>query len=170
MEKAFLVSGFVIRSAHENDLPAVCEIAKAAWVRIHESMEKIMGTEMHAQLCANWEENKAEQVRGHFLRHPDWVYVVVEADGEAVVGFVTVRIDLEKSLGIIGNNAISPHAQGHGLGSAMHQFVLDKFKAMGLRFASVSTGLDDGHGPARRAYEKVGFDIRQEHVTYFKEL
>ena len=165
-----LVSGFCIRHAQKEDVDAACEIAKCAWARIHDSFRTIMGPEMHGVVCANWENNKAVQVRGHFEQHPDWFYVVIQEVDEKVVGFVTVRINKEKSLGTIGNNAIDPNLQGRGLGSAMHCFVLDRFKMMGLRFASVTTGLDEGHAPARRAYEKAGFHIRQEDVTYYKAL
>ncbi|MBT4097360.1 MAG: GNAT family N-acetyltransferase, partial [Gemmatimonadetes bacterium] len=34
----------------------------------------------------------------------------------------------------------------------------------------VGTGLDDAHAPARRAYERAGFDIAQQDVTYYKKL
>jgi ribosomal protein S18 acetylase RimI-like enzyme len=170
MEKHVLTSGYVIRQAQKEDVDDACEIAKGAWARIHDSFRTIMGAEMHEVVCANWEDSKATQVRGHFEHHPNWFYVVVQEADEKVVGFVTVRINKEKSLGTIGNNAIAPNLQGRGLGVAMHRYVLDSFKAMGLRFASVTTGLDEGHAPARRAYEKAGFDIRQENVTYYKTL
>jgi len=170
MEKHILVPGFVILQAQETHVNRACEIAKQAWARIHDSFRDIMGGDMHAVLCADWENNKAAQVRRHFEQHPDWFYVIVDEHKDEVVGFVTLRIDETKSLGTIGNNAIDPNLQGRGLGSKMHQFVLDLFKDMGLRFASVTTGLDEGHAPARRAYEKAGFDIRQENVTYYKTL
>ncbi|MBT5829976.1 MAG: GNAT family N-acetyltransferase [Candidatus Latescibacteria bacterium] len=170
MSEQVLTPGFVIRQAKNEDMDAVCRIAQIAWVRIHDSFRKIMGADMHDVLCANWEENKAGQVRGQFEQHPEGVYVVIQEESGHVVGFVTMRVNMEKSLGTIGNNAIDPSVQGRGVGSAMHRFALDRFKETGLRFASVTTGLDEGHAPARRAYEKAGFDIRQEDVTYYKKL
>lgn len=165
-----LVPGYRIRRATGADLDRVGEIARQGWVRIHDSFQQIMGEEMHGVLCANWEENKEGQIRGHFARHPDWLYVVEPDGGEGVVAFVTFRIDREKSLGTIGNNATAPEAQGKGIGTAMYTFILDLFRKEGLRYASVSTGLDEGHAPARRAYEKAGFDIAREDVTYYKHL
>lgn len=170
MSNQILVPGFVIRLAQKEDVEQACEIAKMAWARVHESFRNIMGEDMHDVLCANWEDGKASQVRGHFERHPEWFYVVVRQSDARVAGFLTLRIETKKSLGTIGNNAIDPQMQGQGIGSAMHRFALDLFKEMGLRFASVMTGLDDGHAPARRAYEKAGFDIRREDVTYYKVL
>lgn len=165
-----LIVGYGIRIATPEDVTPACEIAKKAWVRIHDSFRAIMGGEMHDVLCADWEENKAAQVRGHFERTPDCFYVVVREEDNRVVGFITFRIDEEKSLGTIGNNAIDPICQGKGVGSAMYDYVLNLFRTKGLRFASVGTGLDEGHAPARRAYEKAGFDIRRDDVTYYKRL
>lgn len=164
-----LTPGYAIRRATVADMDAACAIAQRAWARVHASFRAIMGGEMHDALCAGWEADKAAQVRGHFERTPEWFYVVVDAAG-TVVGFATFRVDTKKALGTITNNAIDPACQGRGIGSAMYRFVLDRFREMGLRFASVLTGLDEGHAPARRAYEKAGFDIRREDVTYYMKL
>lgn len=43
-------------------------------------------------------------------------------------------------------------------------------KNEGMIYATVSTGLDDAHTPARRAYEKADFDKALENVRYYKEL
>ncbi|MDP6041348.1 MAG: GNAT family N-acetyltransferase [Candidatus Latescibacteria bacterium] len=166
----FSIAGYGIRRATAEDVIPACEIAKKAWVRVHDSFRAIMGGEMHDVLCEDWEENKAAQVAGHFERVPNCFYVVVREEDNRVVGFITFRIDEEKSLGTIGNNAIDPICQGKGVGTAMYEYVLDLFRTKGLRFASVTTGLDEGHAPARGAYEKAGFDIRQENVTYYKKL
>lgn len=39
----------------------------------------------------------------------------------------------------------------------------------GMKYATVSTGLDDGHAPARRAYEKMGFSKNLPSVKYYME-
>ena len=165
-----LQAGYTIRLAQKKDIPQACEIAKKAWVRVHDSFREIMGGAMHDVLCDNWQENKADQVAGHFERVPEWFYVVEREEDLCVVGFITFRLQPQKSLGTIGNNAIDPLCQGKGLGAAMYAFVLNVFRAQGMRFAEVTTGLDEGHAPARRAYEKAGFDIRQENVTYYQTL
>ena len=165
-----LVSGYAIRLARPDDVDFACQIAQKAWVRIHDSFCAIMGDEMHNIVCANWEENKVQQVQSHFERTPNQFCIVARVEDQCVVGFITFRLDEKKSLGTIGNNAIDPSCQRLGLGAAMYAYVLDLFRAKGLRFASVTTGLDEGHGPARRAYEKAGFDIRRENVTYYKRL
>ncbi len=47
---------------------------------------------------------------------------------------------------------------------------LDVFREMGLTSATVYTGLDEGHAPARAQYEKAGFHVTVPHVRYFLEL
>lgn len=170
MADVSLIPGYCIRPARETDVERTCEIARQAWQRIHDSFRKIMGADMHDGLSANWEAKKADQVRAHWSAFPEAFYVVESEASGRVEAFLTFRVDQQRSLGTIGNNAVAPEGQGQGIGTAMYQFVLDRFRESGLRFASVSTGLDEGHAPARRAYEKAGFDIRQENVTYYQTL
>ena len=165
-----LTPGFQIRRAASEDMERVGEIARQAWRRIHASSVEIMGDEMHAVLCANWEEEKTAAVRRHWESNPEWFRVVAALETGNVVAFLTFSIDREKSLGRITNNAVAPEAQGKGLGTAMYRYALDCFRSEGLRFACVGTGLDEGHDPARRAYEKAGFNIAQPHVTLYQYL
>jgi GNAT superfamily N-acetyltransferase len=60
-------------------------------------------------------------------------------------------------MGEIGLNAVDPAHVGHGVGTAMYDFALARMKEAGMRVATVSTGGDPSHMPARRAYEKAGF-------------
>ena len=43
-------------------------------------------------------------------------------------------------------------------------------RAEGMKIITVNTGLDEGHAPARRAYERAGFTAPLESVTYSKLL
>ncbi|MCF6176458.1 MAG: hypothetical protein L3J71_11915 [Victivallaceae bacterium] len=52
----------------------------------------------------------------------------------------------------------------------MYKSVLDYFRSIGLKAVKVQAGLDDAHAPARRAYERAGFKINLEEITYYKEL
>ncbi len=165
-----LAAGFRIRRAALEDMERVGEIARQAWQRIHASTTEIMGEEMHAALCANWEAEKTAAVRRHWEAHPEWFRVVVASETGSVAAFLTFSIDRKKSLGRITNNAVAPEAQGRGLGTAMYRYALDCFRSERLRFACVGTGLDEGHAPARRAYEKAGFNIVQPQVTYYQYL
>ena len=46
----------------------------------------------------------------------------------------------------------------------------DAMRAAGMTFCKVATGLDDAHAPARRAYEKAGFDKSVPSITYYRTL
>ena len=90
-------------------------------------------------------------------------------DGK-VVGYISYHIHEETKTGEIVGNAVSAEARGMGIGPKMYQFVLDKMREEGMIFARVHTGLDDGHAPARRAYEKAGFEKNLPSVDYFMKL
>ncbi len=91
-------------------------------------------------------------------------------DEAVVVAFVTFAIDAEKSVGTIRNNAVGMDHQGRGIATAMYQYVLGLFRGAGLKYALVTSGLDPGHAPARKAYEKAVFNLRREDVTYYQRL
>lgn len=163
-----LIGGFTIGKAEPGEMEAICAIAKVAWEPIHDAMVEMVGEDIHEATAQDWRTRKAEQIVRQYRENADWVLAV--RDGSTVAGFVTFGIDEEKSLGTIRNNAVSPDYQGKGIATAMYGYVLELFRQAGLAYASVTTGLDPGHAPARKAYEKAGFDLRREDVTYFQRL
>lgn len=149
-------------------MDAICAIAQVAWEPIHEAMVEMIGEDVHEAVAGDWKTRKAEQIRRQFREHPEWVLAVRE--GDKVIGFVTFALRPEQSIGEIHNNAVDPEHQGRGIATAMYRHALDLFKRKGMAFASVSTGLDPGHAPARAAYVRAGFDRHREDVTYYKKL
>ncbi len=95
--------------------------------------------------------------------------LVTELDGE-VVGFISYGIDRDKSIGTIGYNGVRRDSGGRGVGSRQLQHVLDIFRSEKLRLAAVQTGLNEGHLPARRLYEKAGFRALMESLYYTMDL
>jgi len=158
----------IFRSAEESDIPDIRRIAKAAWAPIVRHFRKLMGDDLYKrELPGNRLEAKADQVEAHFRQHAQWAFVT-ELDGE-VVGFCTYHLG-DNGVGEIGNNAISPACQSKGLGTAQYKECLRRMCEAGMKYARVGTGLDESHGPARRAYEKVGFKQVRPHVMYYMEL
>jgi len=164
--------GVVLRQARSEDLPPIDEIAVLCWQPIFDSYISMLGMEWYEIARPDpemtWQERKTGQIRRQFLEHPDWFWAL-EKQGE-VIGFLTFHIDKEKSTGIIGNNGVHPEHAGQGLGKFMYRHVLQHFREQGLRFAKVGTGLDEGHLPARRAYEGAGFDRAVPAVEYWQDL
>jgi ribosomal protein S18 acetylase RimI-like enzyme len=114
------------------------------------------------------DSHEASETSG--IRNAPAVWAEHADDMEQVVAFVTFRLDHERSLGTIGNNAVDPAWQGRGIARALYRHVLDQFRAEGMRFATVTTGLDAGHAPALAAYRKAGFTVEVPSVTLYQEL
>ena len=157
-----------VRNAQVEDVESACEIAVEAWKPIYENYRKILGDELFNELHKNWRERKAEEVRSHYRRHPDWM-LVTEKDGE-IVGFITFTLDRKRKIGEIGNNAVKPTCQRRGIGTLQYREVLEIFKKEGMRIAEVITGLDEAHAPARAAYRKVGFKKGIKMIKFFMKL
>jgi GNAT superfamily N-acetyltransferase len=65
---------------------------------------------------------------------------------------------------------VSSEFRGKGIGPRQYEFIFEKLKSLGAIAVKVTTGFDDAHAPARRAYEKAGFCANTKSITYFKKL
>ena len=158
----------LIRPLRQEDVARIEDIAAAAWAPIYEHLAELQARALGAVARPSSIEQKREQVRTFAQSRPDGV-LVTECDGQ-VVGFITFSFDREHRMGVIGNNAMQPDYAGRGLGTAQYREVLDLFRAQGMLYASVGTGLDESHAPARRAYERVGFVPVLASVEYMMKL
>lgn len=95
--------------------------------------------------------------------------IVTEVDGE-IAGFISYAIDRAREVGTIHYNAVAPDFQGHGVGTTQVERALEIFRDAGMKIACVGTGLNEGHAPARRMYEKAGFEPVIEYRMYSKPL
>lgn len=162
------MSDAVIRAACDEDMQRIREIAKQAWAPIYDYYREQMGEDLWLrEHPGDPLERKADSVEKHFREKPDEGFVT-EIDGE-VVGFCTLMLR-ENGVGVVGNNAVAPEAQGKGVGSAQYEECLRRMREAGMVYATVHTGLDPAHAPARRAYEKVGFEQIRPHVEYYMTL
>lgn len=93
---------------------------------------------------------------------------VALVDGK-VAGFIAFRVDGNK-VGEILNNAVDSAYRGIGIGGQMYQFAFEQMKKQGALYVTVTTGGDDGHAPARKAYEKAGFTHSRPSCTYYRKL
>ena len=163
------MSDVIVRDLRPGEAETAASIAVAAWTPIFGQFREILGDELFAARCPNWQEDKASQVRRACAPESGAGVCVAEKDGR-VVGFITYYLNVYPGVGEIGNNAVHPDFQGQGIATLMYQSVLDRFRAQGMRFAKVRTGLDPSHAPARRAYEKAGFSIQLPSVEYYRKL
>ena len=156
----------VIERFSEENADAVAKIAINAWTGIHKSAREDLGDELYEAFNTGWQERKVNAVLEEMRGERGYV---IKVDG-VVAGFISYQINPEFKSGMICNNGVSSDFRGLGLGPRMYQFVMDKMKEEGMLYAQVITGLDEGHAPARKAYQKAGFVKNRPSVCYYKKL
>jgi len=157
-----------IREFRKSDLETICDIAVKAWEPIYGVLKKDFGDELFCLMFPDWKAEKAGQIRNKANSSPDQL-LVTEYDGKTV-GFTSYQLNEEKMIAEISNNAIHPDYQGLGIGKMQHNKLLEIFSSKGMKFAIVTTGLDEAHAKARASYEKAGFKPMRSSVTYFQKL
>jgi len=158
----------MIRNYCKEDLPIIMDIGNRAWQGIYDMYNAAYGEELFKLITPNRHSVKGEQIKNHCETHPDWIYIC-EENGK-IAGFVTFYINETERIAVIGNNAVDPQCGLKGIGQQMYRAVLGYFREKGMKYAKVTTGLDAAHAPARRAYERAGFNIKAENVTYYMKL
>lgn len=151
------MTGPDFRPVRPEDLDRLHAIRTAAYEPVFASFRAIVGEEIAPHAFARAEEEQGAHLdeiadrKSRYELHAAWI-------GEKIVGFVSLSCDEETGLGEIGLNAVDPDHANRGIGTAMYEFALARLRARGMKAASVGTGGDPSHAPARRAYEKAGFD------------
>ena len=158
----------MIRLFQPSDLEPMVAIAKKAWKKIFEGFRQQLGDELYSILYDNRLQDKRHQLTEFTARFPGQCYVC-ERNGK-IVGFVTFGLNRETKTGILTNNAADPDSGEKGVGQEMYAAVFERMRQEGMIAVTVSTGLDEGHAPARRAYERAGFEKHLNSVTYCKKL
>lgn len=168
-----MMDELVVRDLEPADVEAAVEIAVAAWEPIFASFRQVLGEELFAVEHPDWRADKARQVRSaceSACASGDEALACVAELGGRVVGFVTCYPFPRRRIGEIGNNAVRPDHQGKGIAGRMYEYAFRRMRELGLAFVRVRTGGDPSHAPARRAYEKAGFETCWPDVTYYRKL
>ena len=158
-----------IRPATDDDLPHWQTIRAAAFAPVFASFRELLGAEIAAITQTNDDADQAAYLASLFAPDAGWELYTAVLDTQ-IVGFVSVQLNKETAVGEIGLNAVHPAAAGQGIGTALYQFALDRMQAAGMRVATVGTGGDPSHAPARRAYEKAGFSAQIPSVYMYRLL
>lgn len=140
-----------------------------AFAPIFASFRKILGDEIYELAQKREDEEQSEILTSMFSPDSEWNLYVAESNGE-IVGFVSIQVNLDTSVGEIGLNAVKPSYSGQGVGTKMYKFAITEMKSAGMQVATVATGGDDSHEPARRAYEKSGFNVQIPSVWMCRTL
>ena len=158
-----------IRPFEPGDLPAMQRVRQAAFAPVFQSFREIVGEEIAALAFKHADAEQAKLLDDACAAGSAQQVLVVTIGG-AVVGFVSFTLDAATRQGEIGLNAVDPSYAGQGIGTWMYERVLAEMKAGGMALATVGTGGDPSHAPARRAYEKAGFGPAIPSVYLYKLL
>lgn len=139
-------------------------IALIAWGIIHESYKNCIGEKTHDDLMTGWEVSLERDIRKMQTTGDCYVAIV---DGK-VAGFAAYRLD--GKMGVLSRNAVDPEYRGRGIAKLMYGLCMNKIREAGCDWATVHTGLDDGHAGARRAYSKVGFEKNMPYTRFYMAL
>jgi predicted O-methyltransferase YrrM/RimJ/RimL family protein N-acetyltransferase len=145
-----------LRPARPEDLPALQAIRRAAFAPVFSSFRSMLGDEIYQRAQQRQDEGQEQLLTSLATGDAGWTLHVAEVQSQ-VVGFVSIHLDPDTQIGEIGLNAIAPTHATKGYGTAMYQQALALMKTAGMQVATVSTGGDPSHAPARRAYRKSGF-------------
>lgn len=157
------------REFESTDLDVIPEIAVAAWQPVFESTRQIVGDEIFDIAYPSPDDSKRAQITKASQQDDPRQIWVAELD-RSIVGFIIIHMYPDRGVPEIGNNAVRPGLQHQGIGTKMYEFALDQMRIAGMSTAVVTTGGDDAHAPARRAYEKVGFSGAVPSVEYHIKL
>ena len=160
---------FLIRAYAPSDLPTLHTIRAAAFAPVFASFRAIVGPEIAALGLATAEQEQAELLDAIAKPDSDHTIAVAETNG-VIAGFVSWKPNIAPGTGEITLNAVHPDHGGKGIGTALYEHALAALKAAGMQLATVGTGGDPSHAPARRAYEKVGFSVGLPSVYLYRRL
>lgn len=151
--------------AGEEHIESCIRISQQLWTVIHQGYIDAIGEDLHEVFSGNWRAVHAASITAQLRRGCSFVAML---DGE-VVGFCGYRTEKD-TLGVISYNGVDPAHRGKGIARYMYEYAFSRVREMGINHFRVYTGRDVGHGPARRAYEKAGFDHALTNATYYKAL
>ena len=158
----------IIRDVQTSDVGRLVEIAIEAWAPYFKYCRQKMGEELFAQVHPDWRAEKGQLIRD--ACRPDKGDVAVAEVAGTVVGFITFYTEVAPGVGAIDLNAVHPDFQRRGIGTRLCTHALERLRAAGARVARVGTGLDPAYAPARRTYEKAGFEVGLECIVYYRSL
>lgn len=162
-------SDISIRPYTPDDLPELQRIRQAAFAPVFESFRSIVGARIAALALTEADAEQA-QLLDDLCRDGSKSRVFVALARDGIVGFVAFTMDAGQRIGEIGLNAVHPDHAGEGIGTRMYEDVIARMKEQGMALATVSTGGDPSHAPARRAYEKAGFGVGLPSIYLYRVL
>ena len=144
------------------DLSAIAGLAPADLAQHWEKTVAFLGLVTAEQEQADLLDSIAKPDSGHSI--------AVAESGGVIVGFVSWKVGIAPGIGEITLNGVHPDHGGKGIGTALSEHALAALRLAGMKLATVGTGGDPSHAPARRAYEKAGFSVHIPSIYMYRKL
>lgn len=149
-------------------LEDVVELSMLAWEPVFPAMKNEIPDYVYTAFYPDgWKKRQTADISD--VCRDDETNVWLALSETTVSGFIGARVHEEDSMGEIYVIAVHPAFQRQGICAALMSFAFDWFRERGLAMVMVETGGDEGHAPARAAYEKAGFE-RYPVARYFRKL
>lgn len=118
-----------------------------------------------------WQHVMAESVLS-WMQAPNAAAFVVEDTTlkDQVVAFTSLQIDRDRDTGTVGYNAVARSHQGQRIGHLMMDHIMNRIRESSVGHAAVMVADNDDHAPARRVYEKHGFETVYSLRYMFRKL
>lgn len=101
------------------------------------------------------------------LRRPEVTFWAVR-DGGSVIGCGAIK-RLDRQHAEVKSMRTAVARKRSGIASLLLGHIIDEARAMGYTRLSLETGSDDFFAPARRLYEKFGFDFCEPFADYLPD-
>ena len=157
-----------IRPFIQGDMEEVVRLALLAWAPVFASFRQMLGASVYAVLYLDWERQQREVVERMCNGGGDSATWIAERDG-VIAGFLVYTLNHAEHTGVVELLAVHPEHQHRGVATELNRFALGQMKEAGMKVASLGTGGDPGHAPARRAYERAGYKAFPQ-VWYYQDL
>lgn len=157
----------LIRVMQASDLETIMLFTVRAFVPVFESFKKIMGDDVFPIVYPDGVDGQRKVVQ-ELVDNEEYEHWVMDNDGKAV-GYLVTHINRDSEVGEIVYLVVDPNYHKQGIATALNRHAIDLMKEAGMKVATVSTGGDISHLPARQAYEKVGFQPFPN-IWYYQSL
>jgi GNAT superfamily N-acetyltransferase len=154
-----------MRPAALEDMPRLQEIVQEIWaIGSDFAMEEKYG----AVGDEGWYRWLVPKGVSRLYDEFDHLWVTEEAG--VILGFFSYGLSSARKVGTVHYNGVALAGRGKGIGTLQVNKTLELFREAGMEYACVGTGLNEGHAPARRVYEKCGFEPLIEYRMYSQKL
>lgn len=158
-----------IRLGTPHDFERLDAIRGAAFAPVISSFRSLVGPAIASVAFRDAEREQRDHLRG-LLDPGDGQAVLVALHDGVACGFCAFTWKAETKIGEIGLNAVHPSSQRQGVGRRLYAAALDRMRVEGMRVATVGTGADDSHAPARAALATVEFGAAVPSVYLYRML